>query len=570
MVSTTLAFFIMLGLSGTLIAIVDGSTFLEAKSTAKQDRISEADIQTSLLSEVEATFGEGSASSRVKQLEKVLRPMYAALPKNPQGNLGHATVRYSLHRLFVQRHGWVIKGLDAAGGPRNSTSGAGLLKEQVPAYIQDLFEKRLGGHGFGLHEMAILAATIEQLVHREAIKRMGDVLKIHNRLATAVMSEQEADDILDTYMMSYILGEEMSANTHDDALKLAAEMPLMYPTWEATREFVHAVRRNVTEADAGPAKKSSGELDFSLVARTAERVGEQFGSFQNEECKQMKASLVKNEDHGTGRVPLAEFYKTALEGRWPFQDSAAYLRQTGALDETEPENPRVIIANFLTSPSNCMASSSFYSVCCMDECEDLLSHLEQELASPEATTTQIIRIVSSLSSTSVVGPRKLSFALLGRLGEVAAEHGGKVPLHGRLFAQWMHHAFPRECPYPHVAGTINSQTPDEWLQDNGDIGLATKEEMLGHIERAESKLAVQDASIENSEFEEPSLPWAPEEELLIASPPSMQANMDGFLLTKLHNGVLFMAMGLAAYGLVHSSLGAPTAKSCGGVDKFMI
>ena len=176
MASTPLTFFFILGLSGSLTGTADGSTFLKANPTANEERISEADVQTSLLSEIESTFGEGSASSRVKQLEESLGPMYAALPKNPQGYLGHATVRYALHRLFVQRHGWVIKGLDAAGGHRNSTSGAGLLKEQVPAYIQDLFEKRLGGRGFGLHETAVLAATIEHLVHNEAIKRTPGAL----------------------------------------------------------------------------------------------------------------------------------------------------------------------------------------------------------------------------------------------------------------------------------------------------------------------------------------------------------------------------------------------------------
>merc|ERR1719498_313973 len=119
--------------------------------------MSEEDVQTSLLAEVEGTFGEGSASSRVKQMETVLAPIYAALPKNEKGYLGHSTVRYALHRLFVQRHGWVIKGLDASGGARNLTSGAGVLKEQVPAYIQDLIEKRLGGRGFGLHELGVLA-----------------------------------------------------------------------------------------------------------------------------------------------------------------------------------------------------------------------------------------------------------------------------------------------------------------------------------------------------------------------------------------------------------------------------
>merc|ERR1719345_357803 len=191
----------------------------------------------------------------------------------------------------------------------------------------------------------------------------------------------------------------------------------------------------------------------------------------------MKASLLKIEDPGTGRVRLSEFYKPALDGHWQFQESADYLRQLGALDETEPEKPRVIIANFITSQSNCIASSSFYAVCCMDECEGLLSHLESELASPEATSTQIARLVSSLSSSSVVAPRKLSPALLGRLGEIAAEHGGSVPLHGRLFAQWMHHAFPRECPYPHFAGTINPQT--QWdLEKAGETSEATEEEML--------------------------------------------------------------------------------------------
>merc|ERR1719326_1152708 len=181
--------------------------------------MSEEDVQISLLTEIEGTFGEGSASSRLKQLEGLLAPMYAALPKNEKGYLGHATVRYALHRLFVQRHGWFIKGLDAAGGHRNTSSSAGLLKEQVPAYIQDLFEQRLGGRGFGLHELSVLAATVEHLVHSEAIKRLGDALKVHSFLPTSLMTEKQADEVLDTYMTSYILGEDMSNMTANDALE---------------------------------------------------------------------------------------------------------------------------------------------------------------------------------------------------------------------------------------------------------------------------------------------------------------------------------------------------------------
>merc|ERR1719181_1120657 len=139
-------------LSATFVNVVDANAFLK-RSSLQEERISEEDVQVSLLAEVEGTFGEGSASSRVKQLETLLAPIYAALPKNEKGFLGHATVRYALHRLFVQRHGWSIKGLYTAGGQQNSSLDAGLLKEQVPAYIQDLFEERLQGRGFGLHEL---------------------------------------------------------------------------------------------------------------------------------------------------------------------------------------------------------------------------------------------------------------------------------------------------------------------------------------------------------------------------------------------------------------------------------
>merc|ERR1719352_768084 len=227
--------------------------------------------------------------------------------------------------------------------------------------------------------------------------------------------------------------------------------------WNETKEFVHSMRQNVTESDGSAEQKSSGNLDFSLVARVAERVGEQFGSFQDHECRQIKSSMLKIEIPGTGRVHLSDFYKPALGGQWQFQESVPYLRQLGALDETDSANPRVIIANYLSSPTNCIASSSFYSVCCLDQCEGLLGHLERQIAAPEAASTQIANIVSQLASSSVAAPRKLPQALLDRLEEITSHHGGTVPLHGRLFSQWLHHAFPRECPYPHVSGTTNPQ-----------------------------------------------------------------------------------------------------------------
>jgi len=114
----------------------------------RNERVTEQDIRTSLLNEVESALGTGSASKRLSELEVQLRPLISALPKNQHGNLGHSAVRYALHRLFVLRHGWVILGLSPDGDARNHSSPSGVLKDQVPAYIEELFEQRLAGKGF--------------------------------------------------------------------------------------------------------------------------------------------------------------------------------------------------------------------------------------------------------------------------------------------------------------------------------------------------------------------------------------------------------------------------------------
>merc|ERR1719162_2126115 len=105
-----------------------------------------------------------------------------------------------------------------------------------------------------------------------------------------------------------------------------------------------------------------------------------------------------------------------------------------------------------------------------------MGHLEAELASDGAEPWLIAALISQLPSESVKAPQTLPQSLLSRLNEIAVHHGGKVPIHGWLFAQWMHHAYPMECPYPHQQG-LNPQTAAEWMSDKGASAQATAEEM---------------------------------------------------------------------------------------------
>jgi hypothetical protein len=547
--------FIFLGFLACVTVPSSGTAFLKATHKHDVSRVSEQDVQTSLLAEIEGSLGTGIASKRVTDMKDLLSPMFAALPKNEYGNLEHITVRYALHRVFVQRHGWSIKGLDHAGAGWNSTDATGILKDQVPDFIQNLFEQRLGGRGLGLHELAVFAATIEHLVHNEAVGRLGSALTLHGLLPTGEMSSALADEILDTYMMAYILGEDLGNMTLESARAMIREMPDIFLAWKDTKKFVREVRQNLTAST-----DKNDDISFAMLVKIAETIGELFGKFQDAECKGLKNALVKMEDRGSGRVRLSDFYKPAAngeDGSWQFQESVGYLRQLGTLDETSLDEPRVMIVNYLTAQANCIASSDYYSVCCIDECEDLFSHLEKSLAAPEATAAQIANLVAALPSSSVSAPRELSSTLRTRLDDIAASHGGSVQLHGRLFAQWMHHAYPRECPYPHVSGTTSQESADAWTDANGGDSVATQEELHQFTSVNSSSWNDLPSSVDDVHD---LMMWSHEEELLIVRPtlPPIGSAGSGVIF-QVRSAVLFAALASVVFGLVRTVMGTSGA-----------
>jgi len=499
-----------------LISSSVANDFLKGAPMVRNEHVSEEEIRTSILEEVEGTFGAGTVSNRLEQMQKVLKPMYTALPKNEFGRLAHSTVRHALHRLFVLRHGWDVRGLGGRRGVDNTSSSVGVMKDKVPSYILELFEKRLNGKGLDLHDLSVFASAIEHLIHTETVTKLGAAFDVHSLLPTAILTESEATEVLDTYMAAFILGENLANMSLDDAQTAKKDMPEVFGHWSETRSFVQEIRKNVTRSFRKD-RATEPSLDFPLLAQVVEEVGEKFGSFQDIECHHLKKNLLKMEVPGTGRVRLADFYKPAMhdpDGEWKFSESVAYLRQLGALDESNPNDPSVMIANYLHSSNNCIASSGFYSVCCKDECEALFGHMEEHIAAPEAKPEEIMDLIKQLPSASVSAPRELSATLVNRLRDIAATHDGKVYLHGRLFAQWMHHAYPRECPYPHMTGTVTQQSPEEWEDSGSDI-FASEEEMRQFTSKnstARSQDLANDIDVSETMI------WTPEEELLVERP----------------------------------------------------
>ena len=125
----------------------------------------------------------------------------------------------------------------------------------------------------------------------------------------------------------------------------------------------------------------------------------------------------------------------------------------------------------------------------MDECGAPLGHLEQEIAGPLAPPARIIDLVSGMSSGTVDAPRNLSNALVSCLSDVTVHHGGFVPLYDRLFAQWMHHAYPRECPFPQQGVTEKPMLPESWAVERGRV-KASRVDMQLYVDSYEEDSSV--------------------------------------------------------------------------------
>eukprot|EP00421_Protoceratium_reticulatum_P019528 CAMPEP_0168385872 /NCGR_PEP_ID=MMETSP0228-20121227/15139_1 /TAXON_ID=133427 /ORGANISM="Protoceratium reticulatum, Strain CCCM 535 (=CCMP 1889)" /LENGTH=607 /DNA_ID=CAMNT_0008399061 /DNA_START=88 /DNA_END=1912 /DNA_ORIENTATION=- len=449
------------------------------------------------------------SNDRPVQLEAALRSMYDALPKNAHGNLGHQAVRYVLHRMFVQRHGWYIKGLEPNGDTWSKNTSAVSLREWVPSYLQGLLEARLGERGINLGELAAFAATLEDLVRREAANRLEGAYKALEFPVDVPLARARVETALRLYMMQF-LGGNFTPTNLEQAHRFEKVFMKRYVGWPEAEKWLGTIEAAQLPAGWKP-------IQFADARRVVEEVGEKYGSFNDRECISLKSTLMSMEGPRAGRVRLSDFYSKTLHTHWMFDETPEYLRVMGALDESNPKRPEVILANYVGSRPNCLEATGLYAICCRNECEELVGHLEREIAGPTAAPARVAELVAALPSATIEAPRALPESLMLRLDRAAAAHGGQVHLHGRLFAQWMHHAFPRECPYPHEAGTTNPMTSDEWMKEAGHESTTfTQEQLLAHVN---GSMAVEGVTDEELKDDETELPWCDAEEFLAADPP---------------------------------------------------
>jgi len=181
-----------------------------------------------------------------------------------------------------------------------------------------------------------------------------------------------------------------------------------------------------------------------------------------------------------------------------------------------------------------------------------MAHLENTIGAPEAAPEQIVTALASISTSTVSSERVLPQKVQLRLELLAERNAGKVPLYGRLFAQWLHFAFPRECPYPHTSGSTNPLTSDDYQKATSEKAILRVEEMHDYIGSV--------APVAENEGSDDLLQrWSDEEEIFFV-PTEAPRSFTGTLI----RGMLVMA-GVASVGVA----GIDAAKRFGGMHNVL-
>mmetsp|Transcript_13335 Transcript_13335/g.25151 ORF Transcript_13335/g.25151 Transcript_13335/m.25151 type:complete len:581 (-) Transcript_13335:83-1825(-) len=430
--------------------------------------------------------GNGVSSTHLAKISAGLQHIFQALPKNDKGRLTPRALRHIVHTYFAREHGWLIRGLEPHGmsASYSKLHEADILVDNIPGLATALADKNQCDIGFSFDDSVALTAALERAILDESLDMLDIAYKLNGFSVQDKLTEFALHSVLTSYLLIYESGAEMKNTSMEvhQAFKKQAEKSVDSWPWivdferDSVFNFMYEQRHR-----SNPFK--SWEFSFQSVTRIVDVMTKKYGKWQNRECSEMKDVLVGITGDASGKVPLGRFYAGQPNGEntFSFSETEDDLREMGAL-ENSVRGLLVRIPNYLAGPSNCIAASSYYSVCCLNECELLMHELEDKIEASSAPSEALLAVVGNMSSSTVDAPRNLSQDLQARLDEISARHKGQVPIYGRLFAEWLHHAFPNECQYPHMAAGAAELAPQRWQGSQGLSVAASEQDKQKHIQ----------------------------------------------------------------------------------------
>ena len=393
------------------------------------------------------------SADRLLHVEESLRASYEAFPKDARGNVPPHQVLPALTRAyFSKEHGWLVRGLESPGAPviapgeshqdaRLPVTAGGLyevqiLKDKAPELATALKDTALSpvavSAGLSLGDISRTVAALEQLLLEESLPLLRASYFLNgldnlDQRATEHLPPPVAESQVHEVLLSYLLlfrhglPRNLTDSESHQRLKQRAKKTA---DWPLLSQFeVQALNEVIHEP---------GKISWAQAREAVELIATRYGRWQQSECEDMKSTLMKM-DTGAGRVKLQDFHGSPKHPHYQFTEKEDYLAKAGILVE-EDGGKYVLIANYLLGPSNCIASSEYFAVCCINQCETLFSQFETILQAPAAPVAQIMQAVGRLRDNSTASELQESLKML-------VDDTGAVVLHSPGFRKWLHQAF---------------------------------------------------------------------------------------------------------------------------------
>jgi len=294
-----------------------------------------------------------------------------------------------------------------------------------------------------------LAAVLERLIFNESLEILESAFMFNGHASSELVSQVELHDILTSYLLVFEMGSQKNLTDVGKHRKLKSRLQSS-STWASTVELAEDTLKNADYMRKDRVNPfSPRKYSFQEAWHVVEHLVEAYGQWQNVECHKMREALIQLDRDGMGRVFLHDFYSQPKTAEYQFAEATDYLQQIGAMDMASG-SPQVRISNYVEGPSNCIVDTEYYSICCLSACASIMGEVEGQVRAPVVPPQHLLHIVGNLSSAHVDAPRELPDDLRQKLQTIADRHHGTVPLHSRLFEQWLHFAFPAECPFPRI------------------------------------------------------------------------------------------------------------------------
>eukprot|EP00933_Yihiella_yeosuensis_P079759 TRINITY_DN93173_c0_g1_i1.p1 TRINITY_DN93173_c0_g1~~TRINITY_DN93173_c0_g1_i1.p1 ORF type:complete len:559 (-),score=116.38 TRINITY_DN93173_c0_g1_i1:94-1770(-) len=388
-------------------------------------------LEKALISEIKDAFGGNHAQlteQRLKKVEGDIWPLFSTLPQEA-GGLGLSAARYLVHQYFLRKYRWYIRGLNPAGDSRKDESVEEAVRGHVAGQLLEVLEKEVGTSGLGLRVLSVFVATLEHLIHSDERERFKATWKLHKLSTASTTDTATLVSVLEMFVGHYLYTSQQRrsgyALTWDKAKQELNAMKRAYDGWEDIEGYIK---------DAVDKVPKPISLNNSISA--ADEVLNNFNRVSGAMCGTLKHHLMSGAQ-GSGQPLLRDLRAKSMDF---FRETDNYLQALGALDNTDPFRTKVLVPNYLYGPSNCDGTTSFYDLCCPNECEMKLERLESLMASN----------LKKNSASAIEEALEVQLSEEQRQTLTAITQHGHSFLHGGPFAKFLHTVFPSECPRPRL------------------------------------------------------------------------------------------------------------------------